>query len=46
MISKTHISAQTLHRSQLNTKVCSSESAIVRILCSDHLVNSDNSPWV
>ena len=34
MISKTHISAQKPHRRQLNTKVCSSESAIFLILLS------------
>ena len=38
VISKTHISGQKPHGRQLNTKVCSHESAIFRILlsCYDH----------
>ena len=37
VISKIHIVAQKPHRRQLNTKMCSSESAIF-VLCSDHFV--------
>ena len=42
VISRTHTVAQKPRGRHLNTKVCSSKSAISRILCSDHLSNDDN----
>ena len=46
MISKVHIVAQKPYRRQLNTKVCSSKSAISVILVTITMFNTDNSKTV
>ena len=46
LISKIHKSGQKPRGRQLNANVCGSKSAILRLLCSDHFSNNDNSKTV